>query len=136
MLQEESPPRHLRSDSVLVLQVYGSLFYAGARTLARRLPEAGDARRPLVILRLRGKTHLGATVIEVLCTYSKALNERGGRLYLAGIGPDLRKQLLRGNRLQLAGVRVYAAAPAVGSSLRQSYRDARTWLVQVRDEAA
>jgi SulP family sulfate permease len=134
-LREEAPPHHLRSNAVTVLQVYGSLFYAGARTLARRLPEVGEARKPLVIIRLRGKTHLGATVVEVLCSYANALNQRGGRLYLAGIGPELRKQLLRGNRLQLAGVRVFNSSPVVGRSLRRSYADARTWLVQTKDAA-
>jgi SulP family sulfate permease len=135
-MREEPPPKHLRSESVLVLQVYGSLFYAGARTLARRLPEAGGATKPIVILRLRGKSHLGATVIEVLCSYANSLQARGGHLYLAGIGPDLRKQLLRGKRLRLAGVRVFGATPTVGSSLQRSYKDARTWLVQIRDQAA
>lgn len=131
-MDEEDPPAKLESDSVLVLQVYGSLFYAGARTLARRLPEVGNAVRPVVILRLRGKTHLGATVIEVLCSYSRSLQSRGGRLYIAGIGPQMRRQLLNGNKLQLAGVKLYDASPRVGDSVARSFSDARTWLVRTR----
>ena len=36
---EAAPPARLPSDSVTVLEVYGSLFFAGARTLYIRIPE-------------------------------------------------------------------------------------------------
>src|SRR5262249_21672103 len=53
---EEAVPATLPSDEVVVLDVYGSLFYAGARTLQARLPLVGDAEAPMVVLRLRGRT--------------------------------------------------------------------------------
>ncbi len=39
---------------MIVINIYGSLFFAGARTLAERLPRPEVAVRPVVILRLRG----------------------------------------------------------------------------------
>lgn len=37
-IEEHKPPKELTSDAVTVLDVYGNLFYAGARTLERLLP--------------------------------------------------------------------------------------------------
>ena len=52
-----------------MLDVYGSLFYAGSRTLQAHLPDpTGSSRR--VVLRLRGRTTLGATFFTVVCRYA------------------------------------------------------------------
>jgi SulP family sulfate permease len=82
--QEQPAPRTLTSNQVTVLDVYGSLFYAGARTLQARLPEVGDAEAPAVVLRLRGRTTLGATLFRILAAYAEQLAAAGGRLYLSG----------------------------------------------------
>jgi SulP family sulfate permease len=111
------------------------VFYAGARTLARRLPDAADSQRAVVILRLRGKTRVGATAVEVLANYAKALKRRHGRLYLAGLTPELRDQLKRSGKLSLAGVRLFPASRIQGRSVARSYRAANTWLVHARDAA-
>ncbi len=42
--QERPAPDRLSSHSVTLLDVYGSLFYAGARTLQAHLPEVGSSR--------------------------------------------------------------------------------------------
>ena len=68
---EGPPPERLPSEAATVLDVYGSLFFAGARTLANALPSP-----------------VGATLIETLDDYADALAEVGGRLYLSGVdGP-------------------------------------------------
>src|SRR5690606_12145768 len=60
-LRETDPPRRLAGDRVTVLDIYGPLFFAGARTLERLLPEPG-ATRAVVVLRLRGRDEeIGAT---------------------------------------------------------------------------
>jgi sulfate permease, SulP family len=82
--QEQPAPRTLTSNQVTVLDVYGSLFYAGARTLQAHLPEVGDAEAPAVVLRLRGRTTLGATFFRVLAAFAEQLAAAGGRLYLSG----------------------------------------------------
>ena len=40
-LEERPAPDRLTSHTVTLLDVYGSLFYAGARTLQAHLPEVG-----------------------------------------------------------------------------------------------
>jgi sulfate permease, SulP family len=120
---------------VTVLDVYGHLFYAGARTLARFLPNPGDAENPVVILRLRGRTTVGATLIDELSAYADQLAEAKGRLYLTGLSEDVYDQMERTGKLREADpVHAYKATPVVGESTHRAYVDAQTWLVSPSDE--
>jgi SulP family sulfate permease len=135
-LEERTPPKHVASNTVTVLDVYGHLYYAGVQTLSRLLPRPEEAKRPVVVLRMRGRTTVGATLIDELSTYAERLKAVNGRLYLTGIGEHVREQMVRTGRLHEADpVRVYAATPIVGESTRQAIADARTWLVSTSDEA-
>jgi SulP family sulfate permease len=122
---------------VTVLDVYGHLFYAGARTLARLLPKPGDAKNLAVILRLRGRTTVGATLIDELSDYVSQLAEVNGRLYLTGLSEDVHDQMVRTGKLREADpVRAYKATPIVGESTREAIAAARTWLVSTGSETA
>jgi SulP family sulfate permease len=59
-LRVQPAPAYLPSRQVTLLDVYGSLLYAGSRTLQVRLPDPVGAQRPAVIIRLRGRTQLGS----------------------------------------------------------------------------
>jgi SulP family sulfate permease len=135
-LEEREPARRLRGDAVTVLEVYGHLFYAGARTLEQRLPRPAGDGRPVVILRLRGRTNLGATLVDVLASYADALAAAGGRLYLSGLHPGAREQIALTGKLQLDGpVRLYEATPVIGESTRAALGDAEGWLADRRTDA-
>jgi sulfate permease, SulP family len=135
-IKERQPPKRLPSNGVTVLDVYGHLFYAGARTLERLLPTLQDARTPVVILRLRGLTTAGATLLEVLDNYAGKLEEVNGRLYLTGISEHVHDQLIRTGKLHLSGpVQAYEATSIRGQSTREAVADARTWLVGQGAEA-
>jgi sulfate permease, SulP family len=126
---EHPAPMQLESRHITVLDVYGSLYYAGARTLQARLPMTGAAERPVVILRLRGRTAVGSTSIVVLSDYAAQLTRANGRLYLTGVDPALLALLRRTGRLgEDAGVHVYASGPVLGESSAAAYRDAEAWL--------
>jgi SulP family sulfate permease len=130
LVEERRPPSHLDSNRATVLDVYGHLFYAGARTLERLLPSPREAERPVVVLRLRGRRTLGATLIDVLAQYADALHRGGGRLYLSGVGRQAYDQIVRTGKLRLTGpVRVYEATSVRGESTREARADAETWLV-------
>jgi sulfate permease, SulP family len=134
-LEEREPPPRLRGDAVTVLDVYGHLFYAGARTLEQRLPRPADDGRPVVILRLRGRSHLGATLVDVLASYAEALQAAGGRLYLSGLHPGAREQVALTGKLKLDGpVRLYEATPVIGESTRVALGDAEGWLADRRSK--
>jgi SulP family sulfate permease len=135
-IEERGAPKRLPSHAVTVLDVYGHLFYAGARTLERLLPRPEEAERPVVILRLRGRRTVEATLIEVLTTYAEALAAVHGRLYLSGIDEDAYEQMIRTGKLVEAGpVRAHLATPIIGESTGEAYAEAQAWLVRSEAEA-
>ena len=129
-IKERKPAKQLPDNKVTVLDVYGHLFYAGARTLERLLPKPTGAQNPVVVLRLRGRNNLGATLVEVLANYADKLQAANGRLYLTGISEGAYEQVVRTGKLRLTGpVRAYEATPVRGQSTEEAVADARTWLV-------
>jgi sulfate permease, SulP family len=126
---ERPAPARLRSRDVTLIDVYGSLYYAGSRTLQVKLPDPAGAESPVVVLRLRGRTALGATAFVVLAAYADRLQELGGRLFLSGVDPGLFRQLQRARRVDVDGrVHVFEATRVVGESSAEAYRQAQAWL--------
>jgi hypothetical protein len=108
-------------------------LHAGWRTLLARLPDPGGCHAPAVVLRLRGRTSLGATFIKVVTHYTGRLAEVDGRLYLSGMDPGLTEQLRRAGRLE-GTVRAFAATPLLGESTEPACRAAQAWLVRKQGE--
>ena len=134
LIEEREGPERLPSREVTVLDVYGHLFYAGARTLEELLPRPRGAEQPVVVLRLRGRTSLGATLIDILDDYARELAAAGGRLYLSGVSRDAHRQIERSGKLRLErSVRAYRATPVIGQSTNEARGDAEEWLVSARD---
>lgn len=134
-MRERPAPAELPSETVTVLDIYGSLLYAGSRTLQARLPDPAGAVAPVVVLRMRGRTSLGATFFLVAADYAQRLAACGGRLYVSGVDPALIEQMERNGKLDTAGpVRVFEARDVVGESTTQAVQDARTWLVEHRTD--
>ncbi len=131
--EERPPPPALTGQHVTILDVHGSLLYAGARTLAAHLPDPGGAPAPVVVLRLRGRTSLGATFVKVAGDYAGRLAACGGRLYLSGLEPSLTERLRRTGHVD-GPVRTFDATPVIGESTQAAYLDAMAWLVKVHDE--
>lgn len=126
---EASPPARLPSNTVTVLAVYGSLYFAGARTLLEALPSPQGATRPVVVLRLRGRTRVGATLIEVLDSYADDLAEVGGRLYLSGVDAEVSAQLRRVGKLDLKeAVHIVPGSATIGASTEEAVAQANAWL--------
>ncbi|WP_426244528.1 SulP family inorganic anion transporter [Nocardioides sp. LHG3406-4] len=128
--RQQPAPLILASHRVTVLDVYGSLFYAGARTLQARLPEVAEARAPAVVLRLRGRTSLGATFFRILAEYAAQLGAAGGRLYVSGLDPDMAALLARTVPVSVAPPdRAFGATPVLGESTWAALNEAQTWVV-------
>jgi SulP family sulfate permease len=128
---ERRVPRPLPDAEPVVLDVYGSLLYAGAKTLGARLPDPHAAHRPVVILRLRGRGSLGSTFFGVVADYADALHAAGGRLYLSGVDEAM---VQRFEHSQLAEVRrritVFPATEVIGESTLAAVGDAARWLAE------
>ncbi|MEX0783907.1 MAG: SulP family inorganic anion transporter [Dehalococcoidia bacterium] len=129
LIEEREPAVALPSNKVTVVDVYGKLFFAAARRLEKLLPDPRGAERPVLVLRLRGHSSFGATLVEVLSKYAAKIEEAGGRLYLSGVSEQVHRNAARTGKLPLAGtIRVYEATPVVGQSTRAAFRDAEEWL--------
>jgi sulfate permease, SulP family len=124
---EERVPASLAGHEVLLLDVYGSLYYAGARTLAARLPDPQGAEAPVVVLRLRGRTTLGATSFKMLTDYAGTLEAAGGRLFLSGVAPALLERFTRTGGAGAKHIHVFPATDVIGESSAEAYRLAAEW---------
>ena len=129
-LKEHPAPARLQSHAVTTLDVYGSLFYAGARTLAAKLPDPAGSEAAVVVLRHRGRTTLGATASTVLKGYAESLAEAGGRLYLTGLDPGVIERFRQAGHIEASGpLRMFEATPIIGESTARARDDAEAWLI-------
>ncbi len=79
-LIETEPPAQLPPNEVVALQPYGSLFFAAVPVLEAQLPALAKASsNSVVILRLRGRSDLGTTFMDVLYRYAQGLNAVGSK---------------------------------------------------------
>jgi SulP family sulfate permease len=126
---ERPTPRRLPSNQLTVLQVYGSLFFAAAKSMEEMLPEVGNTTRAVVAISLRGKSEIGSTFVTVLQRYCLALQARDSRLMLVGVDPLVRDQLAKTGMLKLIGEdNVFVATPQLGEALNQAVSVANAWL--------
>jgi sulfate permease, SulP family len=131
-LIETDPPAHLPADEVVALQPYGSLFFAAAPALESQLPAPADgSRNTVVILRLRGRTDLGTTFMDVLRRYAQALTATGSKLVIVSANARIQEQLrVTGVTDVIAQENIYTGDERVGATLKRAYADAVTWIEQ------
>lgn len=126
-LRESDPPASVRPGEVLVLQPYGSLFFASAPTFERQLPRIGaDSRRAVVIVRLRGTDEVGLAFIEVLRRYAHDLASADASLKIVASEKRVIHQLIAGGLVDDIGeANLYRGGEWVSETLRRAYADAR-----------
>jgi sulfate permease, SulP family len=131
---ETDPPAQLGADEVIVLQPYGSLFFAAAPMLESKLPTpAGTCRNSVVILRLRGRTDLGTTLMEVLRRYAQTLIATGSKLVIVSASERIQDQLRVTGVTDVIGPdNIYPGDERVGATLKRAYADATSWISQNR----
>jgi SulP family sulfate permease len=129
-LIETDPPAELPAGEVVVLQPYGSLFFAAAPMFEAQLPApAGAPGNSVVILRVRGRTDLGTTFMQALCRYGTALTGTGSKLVIESAGEQLQEQLRTAGVTDVIGPdNIYRGNTRVGATLKRAYADATTWI--------
>jgi SulP family sulfate permease len=129
-VREVDPPVELPADDVVVLQPYGSLFFAAAPVFEASLPTVTErSRNSVVILRLRGRTDVGTTFIEVLNRYAGALVEVGSKLVIVSASDRIVEQFAVGGLLdRIAPEDVVFGDDRVGAALRRAEADAVAWV--------
>lgn len=129
-LRETDPVPELPADSVTVLQVFGSLFFASAPIFERQLPVVRpDSRHAVVILRLRGIDQIGLSHIRVLLRYAEELRAVDSMLKIVASEDVVLRQLRHGGLTAAIGEdNVYRGTEWIGRALRQAYDDAHRHL--------
>jgi SulP family sulfate permease len=126
---EQPPPAQLPSHQFTLLHVYGSLFFAAAKSMEELLPKVGNATHAVVAINLRGKSEIGSTFMTVLQRYSEALQKNRSRLMLVGVDPAVVDQLAKTGMLKVIGEEnVFVATPQLGAALNQAVAAATEWL--------
>lgn len=132
-LRESDPPAQVGPHEVLILQPYGSLFFASAPILEKQLPTVSRASEgAVVIIRLRGIDQLGLAQVEVLRRFAHALRDADATLKLVVSEDRVVQQLEAGGlRGDLGEEHLYRGTEWVTAALRRAYHDARR---QVEDD--
>ncbi len=129
-LIETNPPASLPAREVVALQPYGSLFFAAAPVLNACLPAVTeDSRSAVVILRLRGRTELGTTIMDVLARYARSLTATGSKLVIVSANQRIQEQLRVTGVTGLIGPgNIYIGDERIGATLKRAYADAEKWI--------
>ena len=129
-LIETDPPAQLPANEVVALQPYGSLFFAAAPVLEAQLPATdGAGRNSVVILRLRGRTDLGTTFMDVLHRYAQALVATDSKLVIVSASERIQEQLrVTGVTDLITPENIYSGDERVAATLKRAYADAMTWI--------
>lgn len=126
---EQPAPRLLPDNEVVLLNIYGNLYFGAVSTLEKLLPSAQGSNRSVVILRLRGRESLGSTVTHLLERYAKQLRGSGGKLMLAGVDPELRRELVETGVINVIGAEnVFDANSILAMSSEHAVAVGRQWL--------
>lgn len=129
-MREIDPPHRIPPREIVVLQPYGSLFFASAPTFERQLPAVTEeSTHSVVIVRLRGTDDVGLAFVEVLRRYAHDLAAVGSSLKLVVSEPVVIRQLEAGGlSAELGEGNIYHGTEWVGATVRQAYDDARAEL--------
>ncbi len=135
-LREVDAPVDVPSGEVVLLQPYGSLFFASAPVFEEKLPNVTEeTHSSVVVLRLRGRTDLGSTFMDVLLRYAEALRYQESKLMLVSASENIHEQLAVARVTSVVGSQnIYTSDEWVGRTLKQAYRDATEWVDAHRGE--
>ena len=127
---EVDPPATVPPNEVVILQPYGSLFFASAAVFEEALPEVTpESINSVVILRLRGRSDLGTTFMDVLARYAEDLAAVGSKLVLVSADQQLIEQFnVTGVTAAVGEENVYPTDDRVGAAVAEAAEDATNWI--------
>jgi SulP family sulfate permease len=129
-LREVDPPVEVGDSEVVVLQPYGSLFFAAAPVFEEALPGVTDATsHSVVILRLRGRSDLGSTFMDVLRRYAEGLSTADSKLVIISGDERVHQQLATTGVTVVVGTEnLYTSDEWVGATLKRAYAESVEWV--------
>jgi sulfate permease, SulP family len=131
---ETDPPTELPSHEVVLLQPYGSLFFAAAPTFEAALPIVTTGSvGSVVVLRLRGRSDLGTTFMDVVRRYAESLAAVGSKLVIVSAGEQITEQLeVNGVTAVIGAENVLPGDERIGATLRHAHAEALVWVEERR----
>jgi SulP family sulfate permease len=119
---------------VLILQPYGSLFFASAPVFEKQLPAVdATSRGAVVIVRLRGIDQIGLSHVDVLRRFAGQLRDVDGTLKVVAAEAAVIARLDAGGLAADIGPQnIYKGNEWIGATVRRAYDDA-TSEIQARD---
>lgn len=125
--RETDPPATVPAGEVLILQPYGSLFFASAPVFERQLPAVSrESAGSVVIVRLRGTDQIGLSLVDVLRRFAHELHDAGSSLKVVATEDRVIAQLGAGGLTADIGERnIYRSTEWVGATLRRAHADAQ-----------
>lgn len=126
-MRESDPPGTVGTREVIVLQPYGSLFFASAPSFERQLPSVDEETEgSVVIIRLRGTDELDLALIDSLRRYARSLAAASSRLKLVISEAAVRQQLAASGLLaELGEENVYQGTEWIGKAVQLAWADAQ-----------
>ncbi len=130
--REQPAPTQLAPNTITILHIYGSVFYASTDILQKAFPSPYTANQSVVILGLRGRSELGSTFINLLERYAGELRTRNSKLMLVGVDPLVIKQFTKTcltDTIPLTDI--FPVTPILGESMKQAQVAAEEWLASL-----
>jgi SulP family sulfate permease len=127
---EVDAPETVPPGEVVVLQPYGSLFFAAAPTFETEIPDVDELTdNSVVILRLRGRNDIGTTFMDVLERYARSLKQANSKLMVVSASDRIQEQLAATGVVDLLGEGdLYPTDERVGATIRRAADDAQEWI--------
>lgn len=125
-MREGDPPPIIPAREVVILQPYGSLFFASAPVFEHQLPTVSSASRgSVVIIRLRGTDQIGLSLVDVLRRYAHDLRDADSSLKLV-ISEQRVLDLVESSGLadELGPKNIYRSTEWVGETVRGAHAEA------------
>ncbi|CAN5597713.1 SulP family inorganic anion transporter [soil metagenome] len=125
-MRESTPPPTIAAGEIVILQPYGSLFFASAPVFEHQLPAVSrESKGAVVVIRLRGTDQIGLSLIEVLRRFAHDLRDADAELKLVISEQQVLDQvLLSGLADELGPGNVYRSTEWIGETVRRAYADA------------
>ncbi|MDH3679575.1 MAG: SulP family inorganic anion transporter [Acidimicrobiia bacterium] len=133
-IKEVDPPHAVQSSEVIVLQPYGSLFFASAPAFEEQLPTVTESSTgSVVVVRFRGKPDVGSTLIDVLERYARSLNEVGSKLVIVTNSDRIIDQLEATGAAKVIGrENIYRGGAWLSETVVRASREGWQWVEEHR----
>lgn len=128
--EETDLPPEIEDKAIHIFSVDGDLHFAGARILENQWPKLSPhIRNPVIILDLRGRNNIGATLTEVIEKFYDRIKESNGRFYITELGQNSYASFHSQASFEvLRGVHIVKKKQIIGESTRQAALEAQAWL--------